>query len=821
MGKKSRTRIRWTSVHVDPSLCTDDHESGNGGLTSPGSSNESLSVPNKHYISENRRRWINSPMPPRFERKAAAAEFSHGGASTIIYNGEVCETEDLPNGFTKIRSKNLDVLFRRDYYATKPVKSTPVVPEMNITEENDHGHASDNAEEVSKEEEEESDEEEAVITNNKRSSAGSTPPIRSNLNGSSSPFYPSYSYTPGSSSPYAAPAVRPSLYLYSPSLNKMIPCAEVVIPGGLVGPDGNAVYGSPGTSVYVAAAMPYESPQHQAAASFGFPPSNYVLAFNNQSPYNAPFYSTYYGSSSDVGSNVEPSSADSTVPHSPPDLSAYNPANWAQSYSENTRIQQIRKSTTTKNAASSSSSSKQDEKDLLPVLIPGLPPILNKKVQKKKRKRRLAAGHRPGPPLSSEEMTTAAQTEERIPSIQVSKTEDLSQVNTNRDDDGTEPQEEDSEEAVTIIVTPAESSETAAVTQCDETTDGGADNKLSSNDDSLISDKTPNKDDLSTEQNNNKKEEAEDVLTDHLAQVATTSTAATDDVPESVQKDAESEEASSALSQSQSKMLYSSVVSNSSEEQEQSSRNTTAKTFVPEKALITGSSISNVRDQSNKSEWRESSRRKSRKSKHHKSRSLNTQEVHTNSVQSTSGEVVTAPSEDDTSKSVLEMTVTTTVEESTGEKKDHTTSAVVVDESNNEHEISDNNTAVPRKKSTLKKKKKRSEVETTEKLSSIKPVLIQDGAIEIGGYRRIKRASEILDGHQIDQAVRKGHLDTLFISQIGSGIGDGPMTSGRLLVGKYSPPDRSDEVKAMVSSSVQQHTKSSSSTNDKPDLTLD
>ena len=30
-----------------------------------------------------------------------------------------CETEELPNGFTKIRSKNLDVLFRKDYYAQR------------------------------------------------------------------------------------------------------------------------------------------------------------------------------------------------------------------------------------------------------------------------------------------------------------------------------------------------------------------------------------------------------------------------------------------------------------------------------------------------------------------------------------------------------------------------------------------------------------------------------------------------------------------------------------------------------------------------------
>ena len=46
--------------------------------------------------------WTSS-LAPRFERKAAAeAEQKH-----IYYEGEFCETEDLPNGFTKIRNGNL------------------------------------------------------------------------------------------------------------------------------------------------------------------------------------------------------------------------------------------------------------------------------------------------------------------------------------------------------------------------------------------------------------------------------------------------------------------------------------------------------------------------------------------------------------------------------------------------------------------------------------------------------------------------------------------------------------------------------------------
>ena len=45
--------------------------------------------------------WTSS-LAPRFERKAAAeAEQKH-----VYYEGEFCEAEDLPNGFTKIRNVN-------------------------------------------------------------------------------------------------------------------------------------------------------------------------------------------------------------------------------------------------------------------------------------------------------------------------------------------------------------------------------------------------------------------------------------------------------------------------------------------------------------------------------------------------------------------------------------------------------------------------------------------------------------------------------------------------------------------------------------------
>jgi hypothetical protein len=44
-----------------------------------------------------------SSLAPRFERKAAA----EAEKKQFYYQGEFCEAEDLPNGFTKIRNVNL------------------------------------------------------------------------------------------------------------------------------------------------------------------------------------------------------------------------------------------------------------------------------------------------------------------------------------------------------------------------------------------------------------------------------------------------------------------------------------------------------------------------------------------------------------------------------------------------------------------------------------------------------------------------------------------------------------------------------------------
>merc|ERR1711884_108510 len=64
----------------------------------------------------------NTSLGPRFERRllpgSEIAAPCNAGTETkhVYYDGELREAETLPNGFTKIRSKNLDILFKREYY---------------------------------------------------------------------------------------------------------------------------------------------------------------------------------------------------------------------------------------------------------------------------------------------------------------------------------------------------------------------------------------------------------------------------------------------------------------------------------------------------------------------------------------------------------------------------------------------------------------------------------------------------------------------------------------------------------------------------------
>ena len=69
-----------------------------------GSSSEKGSVdvskPSKGFRRSVAQGWTSS-LAPRFEKKAAAEK------KQFYYEGEICESEDLPDGFTKIRKEFL------------------------------------------------------------------------------------------------------------------------------------------------------------------------------------------------------------------------------------------------------------------------------------------------------------------------------------------------------------------------------------------------------------------------------------------------------------------------------------------------------------------------------------------------------------------------------------------------------------------------------------------------------------------------------------------------------------------------------------------
>ena len=102
------------------------------------------------------------------------------------------------------------------------------------------------------------------------------------------------------------------------------------------------------------------------------------------------------------------------------------------------------------------------------------------------------------------------------------------------------------------------------------------------------------------------------------------------------------------------------------------------------------------------------------------------------------------------------------------------------------------------RRSTLKKqnRKKRPSLDDgkSEKsiANTIRPVLIQDGLIDINAgallsaRTLLRHPSDILD----EQA--------LMIKDIGHGMREGPINMGRFGIGKYTPPDRSDEILSSI-----------------------
>ena len=118
------------------------------------------------------------------------------------------------------------------------------------------------------------------------------------------------------------------------------------------------------------------------------------------------------------------------------------------------------------------------------------------------------------------------------------------------------------------------------------------------------------------------------------------------------------------------------------------------------------------------------------------------------------------------------------------------------------------NSAPTSRKSTLKRsKKKRSSLDGSSPSSGStsvlsRPVLISDGDYDVASaaaaLRVQKNAFDVLDEAKINELKNLKNpgvtLDTLFVSDIGYGMTCGPIGMGRFGLGKYIPPDRSEEI---------------------------
>jgi len=270
MGNRKQ-RTKWCSVDwsQDNQAVTSSEASGNSSDSGTSRSRRSSA---KERIS---------PLAPRFEKKAAAVQ------KHVYYEGEFCEAEDLPNGFIKVKSKNLDVLFKREYYEQK----ISVKKSVEYRNESTENGAIDKLEVASSNGEETVDKEETItddcgdINMSDSNTSVQTSFDQINLNDIQEfqPMNSCDSYPDPSCLPYISyyqypqcqnlEARHSNLFLYSPSENSLIPCEEIIIPNPGMSSDG-PVYTGP-TNVYLT--YPVQGPDGRGYITQSFtPPGSYL-----------------------------------------------------------------------------------------------------------------------------------------------------------------------------------------------------------------------------------------------------------------------------------------------------------------------------------------------------------------------------------------------------------------------------------------------------------------------------------------------------------------------------------------------------------------
>jgi len=392
MGKRKQ-KTRWSSVEGIAWSTEDKQENpGEAGVN-----------------AKPTRNWVSS-VAPRFERKAAA----EAEQRQVYYEGEICEAEELPNGFTKIRSKNLDVLFKRDYYEQRLVVQQQISEELNKLQECDYGEdyctiedTPTSSEETKTSEEPKEPKMESDNTNKSRPSSfdqmdpnevpefkpldSAVDPTSADLpSGQTSPIY--VNHLPQE---YDAP-MRPNLYLYSPANNTLIPCEEIIIPNPVMSADG-PIHPGP-TNIYLA--YPVQGPAGRG----------YITQPFNSPCYSAPFSpgTSYEGSSCFASTPQTPNtgheSDTSPLAATPPPPLSYNPTTWTEAmhYSQpqyydaqphENMQEKILKLNIPKPGVKSAK--EEEESTRAPVnYIPGLAMDSMQNAGKKKRKKKAKAGNK-------------------------------------------------------------------------------------------------------------------------------------------------------------------------------------------------------------------------------------------------------------------------------------------------------------------------------------------------------------------------------------------------------------------------------------------
>jgi len=351
MGKK-RQKVNWVTVDGL-------HWTGTEEADTPDSASPQVQAKGGKERGAGSRRtsgqgW-SSNLAPRFEKKVVPASLSSPEAEDsqpkhIYYDGELCEAETLPNGFTKIRSKNLDILFKREYYEQRMATQKQLSEELNKS----------GAEKTSPETGSEDNDTEIISEKDMDPVAPDTPtldkidpdeirefkPMNHVLEAPCPGLTPVAELEPGHAAGYSHMSSmeelpqdafinqRPNLYLYSPSNNTLIPCEEIIIPNPVVSPEtGEPVYTGP-TNIYLA--YPVQGPDGRSYITQPFPihgdtvgPQGYTGGYNGYSPSVSYDSSNYYSSTPHTPNSGEDSgSGSSTQPTSPPPLVNYHPSNW-------------------------------------------------------------------------------------------------------------------------------------------------------------------------------------------------------------------------------------------------------------------------------------------------------------------------------------------------------------------------------------------------------------------------------------------------------------------------------------------------------------